>query len=101
MPSFGELLRHRRLAVGLTQEALAERAGLNMDVVLQAITSGAVASPIVKGKAQRIIARAHTDTHFALRWMHKDMTYALRAADQAGFSEGLQKIIMCIPKLKH
>ena len=26
MPSFGELLRRRRLAAGLTQEALAERA---------------------------------------------------------------------------
>ena len=64
--------------------ALAERAGLNMETVLQAITTGGVASPMVKGKAQAMIARQHTDTHFALRWMHKDMTYALRAADQAG-----------------
>ena len=64
--------------------ALAERAGLNMQTVLEAITSGAVASPMVKGKAARVIAREHTDTHFALRWLHKDMTYALRAADQAG-----------------
>jgi 3-hydroxyisobutyrate dehydrogenase len=64
--------------------ALAERAGLNMETVLQALTSGAVSSPMVKNKAQRIIAREHTDTHFALRWLHKDMTYALRAADQAG-----------------
>ena len=64
--------------------ALAERAGLNMETVTEAITSGAVASPIVKGKVAAMIARDHTDTHFALRWMHKDLTYALRAADEAG-----------------
>jgi 3-hydroxyisobutyrate dehydrogenase len=64
--------------------ALAERAGLNMETVLKAVTSGAVASPIVKGKVAAMIARDHTDTHFALRWMHKDLTYALRVADQAG-----------------
>jgi 3-hydroxyisobutyrate dehydrogenase len=64
--------------------ALAERCGLNMETVLQAITSGAVASPMVKAKAERVITRQHTDTHFALQWMHKDLTYALRAADEAG-----------------
>ncbi len=64
--------------------ALAERAGLNMETVTEAITSGAVASPIVKGKVAAMIARDHSDTHFALRWMHKDLTYALRVADQAG-----------------
>jgi predicted ATPase/transcriptional regulator with XRE-family HTH domain len=33
MPSFGELLRQRRLAAGLTQEALAERAGLSAKAI--------------------------------------------------------------------
>ena len=64
--------------------AMAEKAGLDMDTVLKTITSGAVASPIVKMKAQQIVARDHTDTNFALRWMHKDLTYALRAADELG-----------------
>ncbi len=64
--------------------ALAERAGLDMKIVLQTITSGNVASPMVKFKAEHMIDRDHTDQHFALRWMHKDMTYALRAADQIG-----------------
>ena len=64
--------------------ALAERAGLDMKIVLQTITSGNVASPMVKFKAEHMIDRDHTDQHFALRWMHKDMTYALRVADQIG-----------------
>jgi len=64
--------------------AMAEQAGLDMDTVLNTITTGAVGSPIVKMKAQAVIAREHSDTHFALRWMHKDLTYALRAADELG-----------------
>jgi 3-hydroxyisobutyrate dehydrogenase len=64
--------------------ALAERAGLNMDVVLEALNSGVAASPMVKSKAARVIDRDHDEVHFALRWMHKDLTYALRAADELG-----------------
>ncbi|MFN8594813.1 MAG: NAD(P)-dependent oxidoreductase [Anaerolineae bacterium] len=64
--------------------ALAERAGLNMQTVTQAITSGAASSPMVKGKVQNVINRKHDDVNFALRWMHKDLTYALRAADELG-----------------
>jgi 3-hydroxyisobutyrate dehydrogenase len=64
--------------------AMAEKAGLDMDTVLKTITSGAVGSPVVKMKAQQVATRKHEDTHFALRWMHKDLTYALRAADELG-----------------
>ncbi len=64
--------------------ALAEKSGLNMDTFLSTITTGAVGSPIVKMKSPAMIARNHTDTHFALRWMHKDLTYALRLADELG-----------------
>lgn len=64
--------------------ALAERASLNMQIVAQALANGAVASPLVKGKAQNVIDRSHDDVNFALRWMHKDLTYALRAADELG-----------------
>jgi 3-hydroxyisobutyrate dehydrogenase len=63
---------------------MAERAGLNMDAVLDAVTSGAAASPMVKGKAARVIDRDYEDVHFTIRWMHKDLTYALRAADELG-----------------
>lgn len=69
------------LAEGLL---LAERAGLNLDEVVRLLINGSVGSPIVKGKAARMIARDYGDTHFALRWMHKDATYAQRAADEFG-----------------
>ena len=63
---------------------IAERAGLNMAAVLEGVTSGAVSSPMVKGKAARIIDRDYEEVHFSIRWMHKDLTYALRAADELG-----------------
>ncbi len=69
------------LAEALT---LAERAGMNMPQVLHILTNGSVASPIVKGKAARMVAHDYADTAFALQWMHKDATYALRAADEFG-----------------
>jgi 3-hydroxyisobutyrate dehydrogenase len=69
------------LAEGLV---LAERAGLDMKTFVAQITSGAVSSPIVKGKTQRMVDRDFEDTHFSLRWMHKDATYALRIADELG-----------------
>jgi 3-hydroxyisobutyrate dehydrogenase len=63
---------------------MAERAGLNMDAVLDAVMSGAASSPMVKGKAARVIDRDYDDVHFTIRWMYKDLTYALRAADELG-----------------
>jgi 3-hydroxyisobutyrate dehydrogenase len=63
---------------------MAERAGLNMNAVLEGVTSGAASSPIVKGKAARVIDRDYADVHFSIRWMYKDLTYALRAADELG-----------------
>ncbi|HMK61305.1 MAG TPA: NAD(P)-dependent oxidoreductase [Dissulfurispiraceae bacterium] len=64
--------------------ALAEKSGLNMDKVLQAVNEGVLASMVVKMKAPNIIERRHDDALFALRWMHKDMTYALRIGDEVG-----------------
>ena len=63
---------------------MAERAGLNPDIVLEAVTTGAASSPMVKSKAARVIDRDYDDVHFSIRWMHKDLTYALRAADELG-----------------
>ena len=64
--------------------ALAERAGLNMVTVAQTLAGSTIASPIVKGKVHVVIDREYADTQFALRWMHKDLTYALRLADELG-----------------
>ena len=69
------------LAEGL---ALAQRAGLDLGQVAELIAGGAPGSPIVKGKMPLMIAHSYADTNFALKWMHKDMTYALRAADELG-----------------
>jgi 3-hydroxyisobutyrate dehydrogenase len=63
---------------------MAERAGLKMDAVLEGVLSGAASSPMVKGKAARVIDRDYEDVHFTIRWMTKDLTYALRAADELG-----------------
>lgn len=60
---------------------LAEQAGLDMEQVVPLLINGAPGSPIVKGAAARIVARDYT-TNFALRWMHKDLTYALEEAMQ-------------------
>lgn len=67
------------LAEGLL---LAERAGLDMEQVVSFIINGAPGSPIVKGKAGRMKDRDYDETHFALKWMHKDAGYALRAGDE-------------------
>jgi len=64
--------------------ALAEKAGLDMDKVLSAVNEGVLASKVVTMKAPNIISRKHDDAMFALRWMHKDMTYALRIGDTLG-----------------
>jgi 3-hydroxyisobutyrate dehydrogenase len=63
---------------------MAERARLNMNAVLEGVLSGAASSPMVKGKAARVIDRDYEDVHFTIRWMYKDLTYALRAADELG-----------------
>jgi 3-hydroxyisobutyrate dehydrogenase len=71
--------------VGLAEGLhLAEQGGLDMQQVVPFLINAAPGSPIVKGKAARIAAHDYADTQFALRWMHKDTTYALRAADEFG-----------------
>lgn len=62
--------------------ALAEKAGLNMEAVTQAINTGAASSPMVKGRLSNVVKRDYGDVHFELRWMHKDVSYALRLADE-------------------
>ncbi len=67
------------LAEGLL---LAERAGLDMEQVVELLINGAPGSPIVKGKIGRMVAHDYGNTEFALKWMHKDATYALRVAEE-------------------
>jgi 3-hydroxyisobutyrate dehydrogenase len=63
--------------------ALAEQAGLNLEQVVAFITNAAPGSPLVSAKA-KAMAAGNYDTNFALKWMHKDTTYAMRAASEYG-----------------
>jgi len=64
--------------------ALAEKAGLDRATVIGAIAGHAAASPVVKMKLPNAEKHDHTDTHFALRWMRKDVSYALQLAEELG-----------------
>ena len=64
--------------------ALAERAGLNMEQVSQLILSGPTASPMVKGKLDRMLAHRYDETDFSIRWMAKDARYAVALAKEFG-----------------
>ncbi len=69
------------LAEGL---ALAKGAGLDMNLVLQGITTGAVASRVVKAYAGEMVHGEHDRVNFSTRWLHKDAVYALQMASQIG-----------------
>lgn len=75
------------LIIGIHIEALAEgvylaeQAGLDMEQVVPLLANGGVGSPVVKMKIGPMVQREYTP-HFALRWLHKDLTYALRLADE-------------------
>jgi 3-hydroxyisobutyrate dehydrogenase len=60
---------------------LARRAGIDMNAVAAAVPVGAFASKIVLGKLPNALAHTHDDVNFALRWMLKDISYAVALAD--------------------
>lgn len=66
------------LAEGL---AIAERAGLNMNLVAEAMATGAVASPQVIRHSKRMIARDFSEASFTAALRHKDVAYAVRLAE--------------------
>jgi 3-hydroxyisobutyrate dehydrogenase len=75
-------------AVALAEGLLmAERYGLSMDQVIHGLSSGAVASPVVKAYAARMVSGDHDEVvNFSAHWMQKDLAYALQMAaevDQA------------------
>jgi 3-hydroxyisobutyrate dehydrogenase len=63
---------------------LAEAAGLDMQQVVATLINGGNGSPLVKGKAARIANHDYDDTHFALQWMRKDISYVLRLGEELG-----------------
>lgn len=72
-------------AVALAEGLLtAERAGLDLKTVAEALKSGAVASPLVKYLVERMTTGNHDDVYFAARWRLKDASYGLALATEAG-----------------
>ena len=67
------------LAEGLR---LAELAGLNLEQVVSVITNAGPASPLVKAKAPLMASRNYSEPTFLLRHIRKDVTYALRLAEE-------------------
>lgn len=84
------------LAEGLL---LAEKAGLDMAKVIEGLTTGAVASPLVKGYAARMVKGEHDQVNFSTRWMHKDMSYALRLANSVGQSMPMSAVAVQLYQL--
>lgn len=69
------------LAEGLV---LAERIGLDLRKVGEAISSGTIASPLVKYLAERMTTNNHDDVYFAAKWRHKDARYGLEMGKDLG-----------------
>jgi 3-hydroxyisobutyrate dehydrogenase-like beta-hydroxyacid dehydrogenase len=61
--------------------ALAEKNGFDLGQIAPLILNGPSGSPVVQMKMPRLIERRYDDTDFSLRWMLKDVRYALALAD--------------------
>jgi 3-hydroxyisobutyrate dehydrogenase len=62
--------------------AIAERAGLDMKLVAEALSTGAVASPQVIRHSKRMVARDFSGASFTAALRHKDAAYAVRLAEE-------------------
>lgn len=69
------------LAEGL---ALADAAGLNLEALAPLINNGAINSNIVRGKLPRMLEHRYDDPDFALKWLQKDVGYALKLGEAFG-----------------
>jgi 3-hydroxyisobutyrate dehydrogenase len=65
---------------------LAERAGLDLKLVVDAIASGQAASPQVVRNVRRFVAGDHASVNFTPALRLKDIEYALRLARKFGVS---------------
>jgi 3-hydroxyisobutyrate dehydrogenase-like beta-hydroxyacid dehydrogenase len=61
--------------------AIAEQAGLDMTLVLEAVESGVAASPQVIRHSRRMVGRNFTGATFTAALRHKDAAYALELAE--------------------
>lgn len=79
-----------QIAAAAEGMALAERAGLDLDLVAAAIASGQAASPQVVRNSRRMADDDHErDIVFSGRLRHKDADYGVRLADVLGLAAPL------------
>jgi 3-hydroxyisobutyrate dehydrogenase-like beta-hydroxyacid dehydrogenase len=60
---------------------MAEQAGLDMNLVADALATGAVASPQVIRHSKRMVARDFSGASFTAALRHKDAAYAVKLAE--------------------
>jgi 3-hydroxyisobutyrate dehydrogenase len=63
---------------------VAEKAGLDLAQVAEALSCGACASPMVKYISKRMAENDHQDVYFSARWRHKDAAYGMKLAHEMG-----------------
>lgn len=79
-----------QIAAAAEGMAIAERAGLDLDLVARAIASGQAASPQVVRNSRRMAAGDHADdVVFSGRLRHKDATYGVQLANALGIGAPL------------
>jgi 3-hydroxyisobutyrate dehydrogenase-like beta-hydroxyacid dehydrogenase len=61
--------------------AIAEQVGLDMNLVAEALSTGAVASPQVIRHSKRMAGRDFSGASFTAALRHKDAVYAVRLAE--------------------
>lgn len=64
--------------------AMAEAAGLDIQAIAPLILEGPAASRMVQMKLPRMVERRYDETDFSLKWMEKDVVYAMALAEQVG-----------------
>ncbi|MCI0713336.1 MAG: NAD(P)-dependent oxidoreductase, partial [Chloroflexi bacterium] len=67
------------LAEGLV---FAENLGIDRGLYLNMVSNGALGSPFIKLKAGLLADDSYREPHFMLKWMRKDLSNILRAADE-------------------
>lgn len=60
----------------------AENLGVDHGLYLNMVTNGALGSPFLKFKAGLLADDSYQEPHFMLKWMRKDLSNILRAADE-------------------
>lgn len=83
---------HHFVAFG-SMLALAERAGLSREVVVEAFTTGAFATPSYVGKREKVLARSYDDPHFTLALALKDGALNLALQEEVGLALPVQREI--------